>query len=87
MNNMVNERFPSSFEEGWIRPQFSLVALSAGGDGVVKANSGYLFFYHLPQIHELNKYVKISTDSHGFGYSSCPGGEIFDSLNMNKLHR
>jgi hypothetical protein len=41
--------FPSSFEEGWIRPQFCYLALSASGDGVV----GVITFNHLPQIHEL----------------------------------
>jgi hypothetical protein len=30
------QMFPLLFKEGWIRPQFSLIALSAGGDGVVK---------------------------------------------------
>jgi hypothetical protein len=37
---MENECFPSCIQEGWIRPQFRLIALSAGGDGVVKAKSG-----------------------------------------------
>jgi hypothetical protein len=46
--------FPSLFEEGWIRPQCSLMALSTGGDGVV----GVITFNHLPQIHEF-KNVKI----------------------------
>jgi hypothetical protein len=40
--------FPSLFEEGWIRPQFSLMPFSACGDGVVRV----ITFYHLPQIHE-----------------------------------
>jgi hypothetical protein len=39
---MESERFPSSIQEG-IRPQFSLVALSDGGDGVVKMNLKWLF--------------------------------------------
>jgi len=39
---MENEIFPSWIQEGWIRPQFSLLALSAGGDGVVKVKSGWL---------------------------------------------
>jgi hypothetical protein len=36
--------FPSSFEEGWIRLQFSLITFSVGGDGVVEV----LTFNHLP---------------------------------------
>jgi hypothetical protein len=36
--------FPSSFEEGWIRPQFNLIAFYTGGDGVV----GVITFNHLP---------------------------------------
>jgi hypothetical protein len=32
---MESERFPSWIQEGWIRPQFRLMALSDGGDGVV----------------------------------------------------
>jgi hypothetical protein len=38
-------------------------------------------FHHLPQIHELSEFSKYSYGSHGFGYSSCPGGEISGSLN------
>jgi hypothetical protein len=40
--------FPSSIEEGWIRPRFRLIAFSIRGDGVV----GLMTFNHLPQIHE-----------------------------------
>jgi hypothetical protein len=36
------ECFPSSFEEGWIRPQYRRMALSTCGDGVVKAKFGWL---------------------------------------------
>jgi hypothetical protein len=39
---MENECFPSLFEEGWMQPQFSHMALFAGGDGVVKTESGWL---------------------------------------------
>jgi hypothetical protein len=39
---MESERFPSCIQEGWIRPQCSHMALYAGGDGVVKAKSGWL---------------------------------------------
>jgi hypothetical protein len=45
---MESERFPSWIQEGWIRPQNSLIALSSGGDGVV----GMIIFHLLPQIHE-----------------------------------
>jgi hypothetical protein len=41
-------RFPSSVEEGRIRPQSSPKALSFSGDGVVKR----INFYHLPQIQK-----------------------------------
>jgi hypothetical protein len=34
--------FHSSFEEGWIRQQFSYLALSACGDRVVKAKFRWL---------------------------------------------
>jgi hypothetical protein len=51
---MENECFPSLFEEGWIRPQFCCLALSASGDGVV----GLITFNHLPQIHEY-KNIKV----------------------------
>jgi hypothetical protein len=33
---MEYDRFPSWIQEGWIRTQFSYMALSAGGDGVVR---------------------------------------------------
>jgi hypothetical protein len=38
-----NERFPSFFKEGWIRPHFCHIAFSASGDGVVKIKSLSLF--------------------------------------------
>jgi hypothetical protein len=56
---MEDEHFPSSFEEGRIRPQFCLMALSLCGDGVVTAESGW-YFHHLPQIHENKKFFRIS---------------------------
>jgi hypothetical protein len=39
---MESDRFPSWIQEGWIRPQFSLMALSTGGDGVVNSKSEWL---------------------------------------------
>jgi hypothetical protein len=39
---MENECFPSLFKEGWIRQQYCIIALSARGDGVVKASSGWI---------------------------------------------
>jgi hypothetical protein len=45
---MENESFPSLFEEGWIRPQFRLMAISDGGDGVVRVKSQWLIFTTSP---------------------------------------
>ena len=52
---MESERFPSWIQEGWIRPQFSLVVLSACGDGVVSLISSN----HLPQIHVNMRFSRI----------------------------
>jgi len=44
MNQEFGKRkFPLLDQEGWIRAQFCKMALSACGDGVVKAKSGLLF--------------------------------------------
>jgi hypothetical protein len=75
--------FPSSIEEGWIRPQFSLMAFSTGGDGVV----GVLTFNHLPQIHESKKWQDKSLNHMDLGTPPEPGGEIFESLLNNKFQR
>jgi hypothetical protein len=60
--------FPSSFEEGWIRPQFCHLALSYSGDGVV----GVITFNHLPQSARWR-----------MGTPPDSGGEIFGSLMKN----
>jgi hypothetical protein len=54
---MENESFPSLFKEGCIRPQFSLMALFACGDGVVKAKSGWLISTTSPKSMKLIDYT------------------------------
>jgi hypothetical protein len=51
-----NESFPSLFKTGWIRPQFSFLVLSAGGDGVVKAKSGWLISTTSPKSMKFTDY-------------------------------
>jgi hypothetical protein len=73
--------FPSSFEEGWIRPQSCKMAFSACGDGVVRV----ITFNHLPQIHEFKKWQDKVLIHMDLGTPPEPGGEILDSLMKNKL--
>jgi hypothetical protein len=72
-------------QEGWIRPQFSLMALSVSGDGVVKTKSGWIISTTSPksinwQIIQDNKLIHMD-----LGTPPEPGGESFGSQNLNQL--
>jgi hypothetical protein len=89
---MESERFPSSIQEGWIRTKFCLMAIYNCGDGVVKVKSGWLFSTTSPKSMKLTDFSGYFTESHGFGYSSCPdcyrgGGEFYGLQMKNELNK
>jgi len=49
-------KFPLLVQEGWLRQQFSLLALFSGGDGVVTAESIGLFSTTSPKSMGLRSY-------------------------------
>jgi hypothetical protein len=76
---MEIECFPSWIQEGWIRPQLSLISLSTGGDGVVKANSEWLLSTTSPKSMSLKCQNK-TLNHMDLGTPPEPGGEMIGSL-------
>jgi|WetSurMetagenome_2_1015567.scaffolds.fasta_scaffold1035867_1 hypothetical protein len=76
---------PSRFIGRWIRPKFCQIALFAGGDGVVKTISLWLFYTTSPK----SKKVSFCYDSDrcllDFGTPPQQGGEISVHSMKNEL--